>query len=127
MAGNGAKVTETKQWIRDEQKIHEMAPFGRNARAVSDALHEQQRRVKVVENAESRVQEADDEEVRAQYATLKRTANHRAACLRDVNDIASLEASFNVSDLTPRNVARQFILRSFANILISHHCGHTLQ
>ena len=100
MGDQSEQATEMKQWIRDEQKIHETASFGRNARAVSDALHEQQRRVKVVENAEARAQETDYDDVRAQYATLKRVATQRAACLRDVNDIASLEASFNVSGLT---------------------------
>lgn len=36
------------QWISDEQKIHESADYGRNKTAVEEALTEQQRRVKLV-------------------------------------------------------------------------------
>ena len=36
------------QWISDEQRIHETSDYGRNQRAVTDALAEQQRRVRVV-------------------------------------------------------------------------------
>ena len=97
MAQGKETAKEMTQWIKDEQKIHETTSFGQNARAVSDALHEQQRRVKVVENAESRVTAVKDDDVSTKYGTLKRVANHRATCLRDVNDIASLESSFNVS------------------------------
>ena len=46
------------QWIADEQHVHERAEYGANNHAVSEALNEQRRRVKVVKDYGSKISQA---------------------------------------------------------------------
>merc|ERR1712002_796015 len=80
--GNKMEAGDSKtflRWIKDEQLIHQSAPFGDNKRSVKEALEDQIQRNIAIQKFEPLIKEASNESasVGISYEELKKVSEKR--------------------------------------------------